>query len=696
MWFWKIMVRFFMSLDSVLFNFISELYDLLIAISRTSILTQGDIAQFAGRIELLLGIFMLFKLSFSLITYIVNPEDFSDKSKGFGKLIQSAVVSLVMLILVPYIFQMAYSLQAKILDDNLLAKLILGENLTNSENKGGETNNATVIDEAGDIMAFQVMLPFFKPRVSVAGLTDCVNLYKDKEFNEACKNALHDAGLTGYNLDNYVYGIENNSLGLTFRVNTALQTTGEGDNEQFVIDYMYPISTVVAVVVCLLLVTFCIDIGLRSVKLAFLQLIYPIPVIAYMDPKAGKDGIFKKWYQMCISTFLSLFIRLIALYFGVYIIAKVADFGMYDIINGSQITNGFVVIFVIIGVLMFVKQLPKILENLGIKLDGDGKFSLNPLKKLEDGMIGGKKILGAGQGVAAAGLLGAAAMGSNLLTAGSRIKNANGFRGKSRAVLGSFGGALSAARKGLVGGIKGEKFGKNFSDSYSAAMNEMKREQERADEGIGKMGVNIAKAQKKMGVRTAGERAKQTSETIKKIQEKYDQIKNTAIATDEGAGGAKELSKKLEAMKRSAPSYDNCKAGKVKDEKGNEVWLEQDEMYRYSINKYNEALNEVESQLDDRINAIANGTVKIKDKDNHENIGANITVASLAKEMKDLSDTANREGHKLDPEFATNTIKTGKAKTNYGTARGAGTQLDSSEKVQKAYDVDRYADSGKK
>lgn len=434
------MVRFFMSLDSVLFNFISELYDLLIAISRTSILTQGDIAQFAGRIELLLGIFMLFKLSFSLITYIVNPEDFSDKSKGFGKLIQSAVVSLVMLILVPYIFQMAYSLQAKILDDNLLAKLILGENLTNSENNGGKTNNATVIDKAGDIMAFQVMLPFFKPRVSVAGLTDCVNLYKDKEFNEACKNALHDAGLTGYNLDNYVYGIENNSLGLTFRVNTALQTTGEGDNEQFIIDYMYPISTVVAVVVCLLLVTFCIDIGLRSVKLAFLQLIYPIPVIAYMDPKAGKDGIFKKWYQMCISTFLSLFIRLIALYFGVYIIAKVADFGMYDIINGSQITNGFVVIFVIIGVLMFVKQLPKILENLGIKLDGDGKFSLNPLKKIEEGAIGGKHL--SRVPMAAAG----AAIGLGMGAVGTAT---GAGKGKW----------LTGLASGLSNGLKGKKIG---------------------------------------------------------------------------------------------------------------------------------------------------------------------------------------------------------------------------------------------
>ena len=123
-WFEKLMIRFFMSLDTTLFNFIGTLYDLLIAISRTSILSQGDIASFAARIEILLGIFMLFKVSFSLITYVVNPDEFSDKSKGFGKLIQNSVISLVLIVLVPYIFQMAFSLQAKVLDDNILAKLL--------------------------------------------------------------------------------------------------------------------------------------------------------------------------------------------------------------------------------------------------------------------------------------------------------------------------------------------------------------------------------------------------------------------------------------------------------------------------------------------------------------------------------------------------------------------------------------------
>ena len=451
MFFAKIFRRFFFSIDEILFNFIGTLYDLLMAISRTSILTQGDIASFAARIEVLLGIFMLFKVSFSLITYVVNPDDFSDKSKGFGKLIQNSVISLILLVLVPYIFQMAFSLQTKVLEGNVLARLILGEDLQQS---GVEDN---FLNEAGEKMAYYVMLPFFKPNYSInlgegSDLSECINIYeRDEEtdknvFSQACKDALISVnenqgnGMDNTDVENYANGITNQSLGLTFRMNAAVSTVGTDSDEQFVIDYKSIISTVVAVIVCLLLVSFCIDIGIRSIKLAFLQLIYPIPVISFMDPKGGKDGMFSKWYKMCFSTFVSLFVRLLALYFGLYIISKVGRFGVYDVVNGSQITNGWIMIFIIIGVLMFIKQLPKILENMGIKLEGDGKFNLNPLKRLEEGAVGGKVLSRAPKAAVGAALgLGMGAVGA---ASGAGI-----------------GKGITGMLSGASAGLKGKKMG---------------------------------------------------------------------------------------------------------------------------------------------------------------------------------------------------------------------------------------------
>lgn len=487
MWFQQILRTFFFTIDGNLFRFISTVYDLLIQISRSSILTQGQIREFADRIQVFLGVFMLFKVAFSLITYIVNPDEFSDKSKGFAKLWQNAIISLIILVLTPYAFNMAYELQGMLLEENTLATIIFEQDA-----------DKNYINNSGDLIAYSVMIPFFTPNTSNLDLNNCESLITNQgEMDNDCYESMysvmygHDSKQKEVLIENYKYGIENYNLGLTFRLDLAKETMQTNGGEQFVIDYNPPISTAVAVVVLLLLITFCMDVALRSVKLAFLQLISPIPIISYIDPKSGKDGIFKKWYQMCFSTYLSLFVRLLALYLGIYIINKVN--GIYDLVNGSTISNGWVKIFIIIGVLMFAKQLPKILEGLGIKLDGGGKFTLNPFKKFGDEAFGGKQILGAGAAVGAGALAGGINVASRLpraLNAGrnlfrretwlnedGRLSFGSVMRGAGRSVHGmlapvrsGIGGAFGGTFRGFSKTVRGEKAGKIFTDSLGEAM----------------------------------------------------------------------------------------------------------------------------------------------------------------------------------------------------------------------------------
>lgn len=484
-WFTKILRIFFYWIDKIVYGFIPTVYDLLIQIARTSVLSQGDISKMAGRIYELLAIFMVFKVTFSLIMYVVNPDDFSDKSKGVGKLTGNIIISLALLILTPYFFRMAYSLQTIILEDNSLATLVFG--------KGAENN---YLNDAGDDMAFIVFTPFLTPNLGISELYDCSNLYEiDSSGNSVVNTKCTGINTTSFDdlgddnslmaltkddtfsvttLKNYVAGLNNRSLPLMLRQDIITAT--DKNNENFIMDYKFLISTVVGVVILLLLVTFCMDVALRSIKLAFLQLIAPIPIISYVDPKSGKDGLFKKWYQMCFKTFASLFIRLLGLYFAVYIISLVADKQLIDIVNGSYITNQFVKIFIIIGALMFAKQLPKILEGLGIKLDGGGKFFLNPIKKFSEEAIGGKQILGFGAAGAAAGLAGATNFASRIAHPNSwRDKNGKfslgtGLKNVGKSGFSAIGGAASAAWRGSKKAIKGEKMGKVFADSYGEAM----------------------------------------------------------------------------------------------------------------------------------------------------------------------------------------------------------------------------------
>ncbi len=442
MWFQTLMRQFFFNLDRIIYGFISSLYDLIISIARTSVLSQADIADMADRIYKLLAIFMVFKVTFSLIMYVVNPDDFTDKEKGVSKLGLNIMISLGLLVLTPYIFNMAFQLQTIILEDNSIAAIIFGKK---AESKSG----VNYLMDAGDSMEFIAMQPFFYPdsSLNVNGenvLAPCTQVYDfEGQLNDECMTALEsitdDYNFSSTTLATYKRGLETKNHDLIFRQDLATATY---NNETFVMDYKYLFSTAIGIVIVLLLLSYCMDIAVRSLKLAFLQLIAPIPIISYVDPKSGKDGLFKKWYQMCFKTFLSLFIRLLAIYFAIYIISMVADLKLVDVINGSYVRSKLIGLFVLIGALIFAKQFPKILEGLGIKLDD--KFTLNPLKKIENEALGGKQIA---KGVK------------------NTARAAGGFA--SGLALGAVGAAtgagkfkwLTGALSGATDGFKGKKMG---------------------------------------------------------------------------------------------------------------------------------------------------------------------------------------------------------------------------------------------
>ena len=158
-----------------------------------------------------------------------------------------------------------------------------------------------------------------------------------------------------------------------------------------------------------ILLMFCIDVAIRVVKLGFLQLIAPIPIISYIDPQGSKDGMFKKWTKTCISTYVDIFVRLMAISFAIFIINIICTGEMVKLSTGKEITIAqtgilrfaFVQILIILGALLFAKQVPKLIEDLtGIKLSGT--FTLNPMKRINEAPLLGKAAAFAGGAVAGA------------------------------------------------------------------------------------------------------------------------------------------------------------------------------------------------------------------------------------------------------------------------------------------------------
>ena len=375
----------FSVIDRIVYWALMEIYNLLDQISRVNIFGEGTISEFSERLYTIIGVLMLFKLAFSIINYIVDPDKLTDSKKGFSSIVKNIVIMLALIVTVPLIFKYAMALQYVIVSDNTIGRLITGK-------EGATTTNV------GDNMSVAILSGFIHPDHGIKGCEESEN------YSSACQDAIISYGDLEVTYNNAYFG----ERGYNALIELAQSTETMGDGN-YVITYNFLLSTIVGGFTAWILLIFCIDIAVRVVKLGFLQLIAPIPIVTYMDD--GGQGMFKKWVDVCKSTYIDLFVRLAAIDFAIYIISaflissendsttltgnfKICEWSFNE--SGSLVANCneqagfFIKLFLILGTLMFAKQLPKILKDLG--LDLGGKFTLNPMKKIADEAIGGKAI----------------------------------------------------------------------------------------------------------------------------------------------------------------------------------------------------------------------------------------------------------------------------------------------------------------
>lgn len=409
MWDWivNLVRQFFFMLDRVIYSFIVTVYNLFVDIAETSIFTEEVIDLFASKVYALLGIFMLFKVSFSILSYIVSPDDFLDKTKGFSKMISNIIITLTLLIVTPWIFTQAMDIQRIILRDNIIGKIFSTAEI-----------NTNAITDPGNTMAYETFKAFY--HLDTDTYSECQGL-EQATAEQITGGSFDSCKSVGFNnADNF----EAMAQSLRYAYNTnSISIYMDGDllnqranDDGYVMSYMYLISTLAGGAVCLLLIVFCFDIAVRSVKLGFLRMIAPIPIVSRVDPKKGKE-VFDKWVKVCISTYLDLFIRLLAIYFAIFVITQMIDLRFVDAVTGLETeVNAFVKVFIILGALLFAKQLPKLIEDLtGLKMSG--KFTLNPLKKLGEVPLAGG-VLAAGAVMATGGALALGRGGANLIGGG--------------------------------------------------------------------------------------------------------------------------------------------------------------------------------------------------------------------------------------------------------------------------------------
>lgn len=512
--------------DRVVYWFLGLLVSLFDQIASVRLFEDTTIKAFSERIFFLVSVIMIFKVSFSIIKYIINPDTFSDKEQGMGKVIQNVILVLVCLVCIQPIFSFAYDLQQRILDTQIIEKVILGVDMGVSADEQKNTK---------DRIPFNLLTSFIRPNV-----TDISNFsYNDDKGMFYCNNT----GMYQETSDGHSNGTYNNAFGtcindLTNEKETKYiiadgtqngkekkGTTGDIYNEaqksynysmlldiinhkynnnsdKYIFEYKFVVSTAAGIFVAIMYLNFCIDLAIRAVKFGFLQLIAPIPIISMVDPKSSKSGMMSKWVHNCIGTYLGLFIRIAVVNFAIFVINLVFS-NKITIASGGE-AGLFLKVVILFGAIMFAKEAPKLINELtGNKLGGD--FKMNPFSRVP---IAGKAITGTAKatGALAGGVIG---------TAGHL-----GFAGLSTGVaaLGSVGQAAFGAARGR---------GWNFNSDRVAREWKLGRDRMR-NSGVG--GVNGALTNmgsivgaKPKGIPTGSDRKNSANQEYKMMQKKYNQ-----------------------------------------------------------------------------------------------------------------------------------------------------------------------------
>ncbi len=495
---------FFSILDSIGYFFLSGIFNIFFTIANAEIFQGSVINTFYSRIQMILGILMIFRISITLLQIIINPDLFKDKQKGAGSLVMRIAVMLILLTLIVPInipntngnplneqiksngilFGFLYQFQNSIVEDNILGKLILGSDTdTTTSNSGG--TQLPGMASVGDVITSEIAKAFITPAINDG--------YDDINEDNYKKAAVCPDVVSPY------FNPLVTSGSLIDHVNDTCTVNG---SEAYAFDYTGFGGVVCAVVMTIIIIGFTLDIAVRAIKLALLRLIAPVPIISYISPGQEKDGAFGNWVKTLTSTYLSLFIRLIIIYFGIYLIIILREGDLVSWVHTSNaLTTGLANIFIIIGILVFMKDAPKFFQDmLGIKGDGKlfsgigtmlgaaaltGGLAGSAIGSFRTGMSEGKELgYGTGRsvlrgiGAGAGGLLGGAFVGTKALATADKnapsavmaaMQKRNAMRGTGSTLLGRVGSNASAMFLGSSLGGKAAQKAELFDSLTKAA-----------------------------------------------------------------------------------------------------------------------------------------------------------------------------------------------------------------------------------
>lgn len=373
----------FFFLDSIVYSLIPVVYrgifalydiDKIIGVGNT----QNLLNTAKETVYSFLAIFMFFRVAFSLITMLVDPSLIDDKSKGAKKIVLNIFICLGLIVVVPVFFRVAKNIQTRVLEEKIIERAVGGDIYSNDQNYN-----------LGNELALSTWSVFLQPVVDEGDAYDAW-----KGVFESGNPTIWPLPVLATHLNDTTGGILGGLATKIAGVAAILRATG---TVTYQLGYIWLISGLVGIYVVWTMIKLLIDVAYRSIKFLLLEVISPIAIISYIDPKSSEKGLFSKWLSETLKTYLSLFIRIFIFAMVSVILKQISVSSFFD--EGNILTR----LFFILALVAFMKTAPKFIDNLfgtEISKGSDAKFGSDLLKQ-GLGFVTGAAIGGISGGVVA-------------------------------------------------------------------------------------------------------------------------------------------------------------------------------------------------------------------------------------------------------------------------------------------------------
>lgn len=409
-------------LDGIVYWLVGVLFDLYAELAGATIINSQTYQDIANRFMTIIGVVMLFYLTYSLLKALVNPDELN---KSTNKVVMNIIVSLILISVIPTIFDYAFQFQNAIIEDHVIDNLLLGSKNSSVTQVGKETAMTVFDSFITDNGEPEINKNVSTTYVGWRSLKTCI-------VDNSTSGCVHDEGFR--------------------HVSLLAPSVVAGD-----IDYIFIISTICGCFLVYVIASFCLDMGVRVIKLAFYQIISPIPILMRIIPE--KKSVFDNWLKAIIATYMEVFIRMFIMFIAIFFCSQINQ-GNISILGTSDV-GLFAKVVILLGIFAFAKQAPKLLGDV-IGVDS-GNIKLG---------IGGKLAAGGALGLGAALGAGATTGLRNLAHGYGNIAKAvhTGKIGDvNKAVWQTAWSSIAGAGSGFVrGGVAGRS-AKNMSDMRKAA-----------------------------------------------------------------------------------------------------------------------------------------------------------------------------------------------------------------------------------